>query len=141
MKRMQRAEQVFFRTLNSVVEPAVRKGVASSRWTPGSVIVLETTGYISGNQRRTPLLSVKLGKYRLISTSRGDRSFWMKNLKKDPAISYYLGGKKYSSRALLIEQEDSSNELSVLPTYVRKISRWLAMYKKQGWAFALLTPV
>ena len=104
------------------------------------MIVLETTGFISGNQRRTPLLSVKLGKYRLVSTFRGDRSFWMKNLKKDPRISYYLGGKKYASKALLIKREDSLKELSMLPAYVRKISTWLAMYMKQGWAFALLTP-
>ena len=43
----QRIERNFFRVLNAVVEPAVRKGAFSSRFTPGTLIVLETIGFRS----------------------------------------------------------------------------------------------
>ena len=81
-------ERNFFRRLNSVVEPAVRRGIASSRLTPASLIVLETTGFKSGKQRRTPLWSIGLGRYRIVSTVRGDRSFWIRNLQKEPKGSF-----------------------------------------------------
>ena len=136
MNRLQRFERDFFRSLNSVVEPAVRKGVGSFRWTPGKLIVLESTGFKSGQKRRTPLLAFRVGKYHLVSTGRGKRSFWPKNLEKQPEISYYLGGKRYSSTAVVIkEEQDASSEL---PGYARAVANHLASYTSRGWAFALL---
>ncbi len=74
-KNVQKLEQKFFRALNSVVEPAVRKGIGSSRITPASLIVMETTGFKSGKMRRTPLMAMRVGKYILVATFRGGRSF------------------------------------------------------------------
>ena len=89
MSRWQRLERDFFRALNSVVEPAVRRGVASPRYTPGSLIVLESTGFKSGQQRRTPLAALRLGRYILVGTARGNRSFWPRNLANEPEVTYY----------------------------------------------------
>ena len=48
-------ERNLFRSVNALVEPAVRRGVASSCLLPVSMIVLESTGFKSGSPRRTPL--------------------------------------------------------------------------------------
>ena len=45
MLQRQRLERNFFRALNSVVEPAVRRGLGSPRLAPSTLIVLESTGY------------------------------------------------------------------------------------------------
>lgn len=64
-------EQAVFRRLNAVVEPAVRSGIGSTTLAPASLIVLETVGSKSGLRRRTtPLWSIKLGRYRVVSTAR-----------------------------------------------------------------------
>ncbi|PLW68174.1 nitroreductase/quinone reductase family protein [Pseudohalioglobus lutimaris] len=85
-------EQRFFRALNAVVEPAVRRGVLSSRLLPTTLIVLESTGYVSGQARRTPLFCQHLGSHVLISTGRGKRSFWVRNLQRKPDVEYFMGG-------------------------------------------------
>ena len=87
----QTLEREFFRKLNSVVEPAVRKGLGSPRIWPSGLILLETTGFKTGVKRRTPLLATRLGKYVFVSTFRADRSFWIRNLRKQPRVFYLLG--------------------------------------------------
>jgi len=134
----QRAEQVVFRALNAVVEPAVRKGLASSRWTPSTLIVLETVGHKTGKTRRTPLLANRLGKHLLVSTFRGDRSFWVKNLEQSPDTSYYIGGKQVFSSAVVINTEEAPNAASTLPAYLKKLTSLLSPQTHRGWAFALL---
>lgn len=133
-------EREFFRRLNSVVEPAVRKGIGSFRLTPASLIVLETTGHKSGQQRRTPLWSFRLGRYRIISTVRGERSIWVKNLQKDPQISYYLAGRRRDSEALVIAPGADRWPSSVLPPLLRHLTDVLARVASNGWAFAVLLP-
>ena len=137
----QNLEKQFFRRLNAVVEPAVRHGLGSPRLTPASLIVLETTGFKSGKQRRTPLWSIRLGRYRLVSTFRGDRSFWLKNLQKKPRASYYLAGKRRASEAVVVSPDASSSDFSSLPPLLRRLAERLQSYVGRGWAFAILSPV
>ena len=103
-------EQRFFRALNSVVEPAVRRGIFSSRWLPTSLMVLESTGYVSGKTRSTPLFCNRIGPYLLLSTARGDRSFWVRNLQQEPAVNYFLGGRRYNAEALVITADSEFAE-------------------------------
>lgn len=130
-------ERQFFRALNSVVEPAVRHGVFSSRLLPTTLMVLESTGYISGQTRRTPLFCNHLGPYLLISTARGRRSFWVRNLQQQPQVTYYLGGRAYQASATVIAP-GSAADLDELPAPLRLLARALAALSEQGWAFALL---
>ena len=95
-------EQRFFRALNAWVEPAVRRGFASPTLLPGALVVLESTGYKTGAARRTPLASLRIGRYRIVSTVRGERSFWVKNLVKKPEISYFLGGRRLEARTIVL---------------------------------------
>ena len=97
----QKLEREFFRMLNRVVEPAVMRGIGSPRFVPGGLILLETIGFKSGARRRTPLVAIRLGGYVFVSTVRGDRSFWVKNLVKKPRVQYYLGGKPRQAKAFI----------------------------------------
>ena len=141
MKKLpQQFERDFFRALNSVVEPAVRRGLLSNRIAPSSLIVLESTGYLSGKSRRTPLLSNRIGRYRLISTVRGERSFWVKNLQAQPQVQYFIGGQERSSEALVIGPQFTSQALEELPAYLSPLTAALKKLAQRGWAFALLSP-
>jgi len=64
----------FFRTLNALVEPAVRAGCASPGLLPTGMVLLETTGATSGLPRRVPLLATVLEGCLFVGTARGTRS-------------------------------------------------------------------
>ncbi len=130
-------EQKFFRALNSVVEPAVRHGVFSSRLLPTSLMVLESTGYLSGKMRSTPLFCNRVGPYLLLSTARGNRSFWVRNLQQTPDVHYYLGGKRYAAQAEVITA-DQQPDPQDYPTLLRPLLLPLRLLAERGWAFALL---
>ncbi len=140
MLQRQKLEQRFFRALNSVVEPAVRRGLGSPRFTPGTLIVLESTGFKSGQQRRTPLLALRLGRRLLVSTARGDRSFWPRNLARSPDVTFYLGGRARSATAAVISPETLAQDNAELPAGLRPLQQLLERLSNQGWAFAVLSP-
>lgn len=133
-------EQQLFRKINAVVEPLVSRGVGSPARTPASLIVLESTGFKSGQARRTPLWSVRLGRYRLISTGRGDRSFWVKNLLKQSEGSYSLAGKPVSCDAIVIAPGQDNLDDWELNSILAHLASALRKFVKQGWAFAILVP-
>jgi deazaflavin-dependent oxidoreductase (nitroreductase family) len=129
-------EQQFFRALNSVVEPSVRRGLFSSRLFPATLLILESTGYVSGKPRNTPLLSFRIGPYLLISTGRGRRSFWVRNLQNKPDVNYILGGRSYPARAELLTSD--ADQTTGLHPLLRSLLRPLKVMASRGWAFALL---
>jgi len=139
--KRQTLEREFFRMLNRVVEPAVRKGVGSPRFVPGGLIVLETTGFKTGTLRRTPLTATRLQGHVFISTFRGDRSFWLKNLQKQPRVSYYLAGKPHQAKAFVLMPGKRYHRPKSLPRSIGRITDFLAPYTRAGWAFAVLAPV
>ena len=133
-------EQQFFRALNSVVEPAVRRGIFSTRLVPTTLIVLESIGYISGEARRTPLFCQQFGRYLLISTGRGRRSFWVRNLQKQPQAAIYLAGKETEVEALVIAP-GTEPDMADLPAPLQLLAKGLSALTERGWAFALLKKV
>ena len=137
---LQNLERKLFGTLNRYVEPAVRKGLFSPRYAPGGLIVLETTGHKSGATRSTPLLATRLGPYLLVSTVRGERSFWVKNLLKDASVRYFLGGKAREASAYVLAAGEYRSESSGFPASVNKLMDLLAPLIGRGWAFAVLDP-
>lgn len=131
-------ERNLFRGLNALVEPAVRRGVGSSCLLPVSLIVLESTGFKSGSPRRTPLWSLGVGPYRVISTARGERSFWVKNLQKTQAVSYFIGGRSKSATALVVAPGYSDQVSESSPALLRWLLGRLRELPLSGWAFAIL---
>ncbi len=136
----QKVEREFFRRLNSVIEPAVRKGIGSPRFSPTTLIVLESIGFKSGMPRRTPLLATRLGSHVLVSTFRGERSFWVRNLVQQPHIRFYLGGRSRKADAFVINEGKDSITTDELPATIRLLTRLLRPYTKLGWVFAVLAP-
>ena len=136
----QKLEREFFRLLNRFVEPAVELGIGSPRFVPGGLILLETTGFKSGALRRTPLVAIRLGGYVFISTVRGERSFWVKNMRKQARVRYFLAGKPREAKAFVLAPGKRYRRPSSLPPYIGKITDFLAPYTRLGWAFAVLAP-
>jgi deazaflavin-dependent oxidoreductase (nitroreductase family) len=134
-------EREFFRKLNAVVEPAVRFGVGSPRLAPAGLIVLESTGFKSGQKRRTPLTAVKLGPYVIVSTVRGERSFWVKNLRKRPRVRYWRGGREHEARAFVLAPGKPYRRPASLPPLMALLARRLHRLTRRGWAIAILSPV
>jgi deazaflavin-dependent oxidoreductase (nitroreductase family) len=133
-------ERNFFRRLNTLVEPLVLSGVVSSARLPLSLVVLETTGFKSGKQRRTPLWSVRVGDCRLVGTARGKRSFWTKNLSAQPQARYFLGGKAKEAEAILVTPEFDNLDGWDLNAALTRLVAFLTRLAGEGWAFALLVP-
>lgn len=136
----QKIEQGVFRRLNAVVEPAVRRGIGSPTLAPAALIVLETVGFKSGEKRRTPLWSFCLGRYRIVSTVRGDRSFWVKNVLKQPRVRYYLGGRPRESDAIVIARGTTDQKALARNAVIRGLKTVLFKFAQEGWAIVILVP-
>ena len=136
----QSLEKRFFRVLNSIVEPAVRRGFASPRFSLGGLIVLESTGFKTGITRRTPLVATHLGSYVLVSTVRGEKSFWVKNLKKEAQTRFYLGGKARDAEAFVMAPGKDYARPEALPAIIGRLIDTLAPLTDKGFAFVLLRP-
>ncbi|WP_170287378.1 nitroreductase/quinone reductase family protein [Halioglobus maricola] len=139
-ERSKRLEQSMFRSINTVVEPLVRRGIGSPSCAPASLVVLETVGFKSGQQRSTPLWSLRLGRYRLISTARGDRSFWVKNLQKRSQTRFIVGGKAQAAEAIVIGPQFDNLDEWELNSWLARLTSVLSRQVQQGWAFAILVP-
>jgi hypothetical protein len=140
-KIVQRIEQRFFRALNPAVERALRVGIGSPRFAPAGLVLLESRGFRSGLQRRTPLLALRLQGHVIVSTFRGDRSFWVRNLARTPRARYWLGGRPREAKAVVIDGRRKLRIPSGFPPLVARLAKTLHGYTRAGWAFAVLAPV
>jgi len=136
----QSLEVQFFRMLNRIVEPRIRAGWGSPRLVPGGLIVLETKGRRSGSRSRIPLAALRIGNHILVSTFRGCRSGWVKNLAANPEVSYWLQGRPRKAKALVISSDNRNPSRDHLPAPVRLVVSSLVPYTFAGWAFAVLSP-
>ncbi|MEP5763308.1 MAG: nitroreductase/quinone reductase family protein [Halieaceae bacterium] len=134
-------EREFFRRLNSVVEPAVRFGVASPRFAPAGLIVLETIGFKSGLERRTPLVAVRFGDHVIAGTVRGERSFWVKNLRKRSRVRFWRGGKERQARAFVMAPGKHYRRPERLSGLMGRVTDSLTALTDEGWAFVVLSPL
>ena len=134
-------ESDFYSALNRAVEPAVRAGWGSPGIVPAGLIVLETKGRRTGEWHRTPLLASAIGTSLLVSTVRGRRSHWVKNLSHNAEAQYWCWGQLRSARATVFAPDRETPELQELSPLFGPL--WLSLdclSRDLGCAFALLTP-
>jgi deazaflavin-dependent oxidoreductase (nitroreductase family) len=133
-------EAEFFRMLNRLVEPPIRAGWGSPRFVPGGLIVLEHRGRRSGRRARVPLAAVRIDGHLMVSTFRGGRSQWVKNLAVNPDVRYWLRGRPHRARALVISSRHRARSSRGMPAAVRWLIHAVTPYTYAGWAFAVLSP-
>jgi len=85
-----------FRALNRIAIPAVKAGFGGPLPLGFGLVVLETTGRVSGQQRQVPLVAARFGRHVKVSTLRS-KSEWMKNLEADPTAMVWVGGRRRDS--------------------------------------------
>ncbi len=132
-------ERAAFHTLNAVVEPLVRAGLGGPLLTPFGAIVLETTGRKSGRPHRTPLLAAVFGTATIVSTYRGTRSDWVKNLLASPTATWWVNGLQREGHAVVFAPGRPAPDLDSLPVALRPCAEtaWPALVAS-GWAIAVL---
>ncbi len=136
-----RAETELFRTLNAILEPAVRAGCGSPGLVPTGLIVLETTGAKSGQPRRVPLLATVFDGCVFIGTVRGRRSLWIRNLAAEPRVRCWIAGREHRGRARIFAPEAPLPPTDDLPPFARAAAEGLLPPATLfGWTFALITP-
>ena len=87
-----------FNALNAVARPLLKLGVGSP-WPVGAgLVVLETTGRVSGLKREVPLVATRVGDRVFVSTVRR-RSQWVRNLEATPAAGVWVAGRKREATA------------------------------------------
>lgn len=105
--------QTAFRALNQVVTPAVKAGVGTPLPIGTGLVILETTGRVSGQPRQVPLVANRLGNTVRISTVRSG-SQWVKNVEANPEVMVWIGGAKRSATATIAVGEASPGPLTVV---------------------------
>jgi len=139
--RVASAEAEFFRTLNAILEPAVRAGCASPGLVPTGLIVLETTGAKSGQPRRVPLLATVFDGCVFIATVRGPRSLWIRNLAAEPRARCWIAGREHRGRARIFAPGAALPPTDDLPPFARAAAEGLLPPATLfGWTFAVITP-
>ena len=87
-----------FRALNSVVLPAVKRGLWSPLPVGAGLVVLETVGRRSGLRREMPLASLRLGDRLLVSTIRHP-SQWVENVASAGTARVWMWGTSHAATA------------------------------------------
>jgi deazaflavin-dependent oxidoreductase (nitroreductase family) len=131
-----------FRAVNVVVEPLVRAGLlgAPVPWWAGPIVV-ETRGRKTGRVINVPLLAARLGPLLLVSTVRGERSQWVKNLTARPQVRSWVGGHAREATAFVFAPGHAPPEPARLPAPVRCLAARLVPWgSRLGLTIAVLVP-
>ena len=94
-------ESFYLQALSSVLTPLAESGALSPGVLPAGLIVLESVGWRSGLPRRTTLAAAALGDCLFVSTVRGRRSHWVRNLIERPDVRYWRGDRPRDARAFV----------------------------------------
>lgn len=134
------SSQRFFRVLNRVVEPAVERGVFSTPLALSTLLLVEHVGRRSGRTYRTPLVATRTGAGWCVSTVRGHRSQWLKNLARMDETRFWLGGRARRARVWTALPGAWPGALP-RPAAARVTAAALSPWARAGLGLALLRPL
>ncbi|MER7183308.1 nitroreductase/quinone reductase family protein [Streptomyces hyaluromycini] len=77
--------------------------------------LLETTGRVSGEPRRTPLGGRRVGKSFWLVSEFGTKSQYVRNIQADPRVRVRIGGRWHHGTAHLLPDDDPVARLRTLP--------------------------
>jgi hypothetical protein len=133
-------ETELFRVLNRLVEPRLRAGCGAPRLAPGGLVVVEIRGRTTGRRIRVPLAATRIQGHVVVSTFRGRRSQWVRNLLAIPDVRVWSDGRARRFRAVVLAPGHRPPRTAALPPVLRWVLSFLAPYTYAGWAFAVLAP-
>jgi deazaflavin-dependent oxidoreductase (nitroreductase family) len=133
-------ETELFRVLNRLVEPRLRAGCAAPRLAPGGLVLVEIRGRTTGRTIRVPLAATRIQGHVVVSTFRGRRSQWVRNLLASPEVRVWSDGRARRFRAVVLAPGHRPPRTAGLPPVLRWVLSFLAPYTYAGWAFAVLAP-
>jgi deazaflavin-dependent oxidoreductase (nitroreductase family) len=97
------------RLVNPLVRAAIERGLLRSGWA-----LLETTGRVSGQPRRTPIGDGLRGDVFWIVTEHGRHADYVRNIEADPRVRVKVGGRWRSGRARIVPGEDPYARMRML---------------------------
>lgn len=133
-------EEIFFQTLNRFAEPLAEAGCFSPELWPAGLIVLETKGRRSGRPHRTPVLAMMMDNHVIVRTFRGERSDWFKNLRSNPGVRYWSGGRPIAARAVVHAPGEECSTEPLPPFAALGVGAAGLSVQLMGWRFAVLVP-
>jgi deazaflavin-dependent oxidoreductase (nitroreductase family) len=77
--------------------------------------LLETTGRVSGQPRRTPLGGKRVGDSFWLVSEFGTKSQYVRNIQADPRVRVRIGGRWHHGTAHLLPDDDPVARLRTLP--------------------------
>jgi deazaflavin-dependent oxidoreductase (nitroreductase family) len=94
-----------------VANPVVRRLARHLR----SQVVIETTGRVSGEPRRTPVGARLDGRTVWVVSEFGRRSNYVRNILRDPRVRVQIAGRWHAGIAHVVEDDDPCARLTRLP--------------------------
>ncbi len=86
---------------------------------PQGFVLLTVTGRRSGRRRQRPVRAVRSGDTLYAVAMLGERSDWLRNVRRDPRVEAKLGRRRYSGLAR--EVGDRAEREAALELYVREV--------------------
>ncbi|MEO7712522.1 MAG: nitroreductase/quinone reductase family protein [Gemmatimonadaceae bacterium] len=133
-------ERDFYRTLNAALEPWLLAGAGSPGLLPVGIVLIETTGRLSDQPRRSPVAAQLIEGHLIVSTVRGSRSQWMRNLQAAPAVRAWISGEPRDFSATFWQPAQPMDVPLSFPDSVRAVLSAVLPLTALGLTVAVLAP-
>ncbi len=140
MQPLATIERDFYRTLNAALEPWLRAGAGSPGLLPVRFVLIETTGRLSGQPRRNPVVAQLIEGHLIVSTVRGSRSQWMRNLRAAPTVRAWISGEPRDFSATVWQPAQPMDVPLSFPDSVRAVLSAVLPLTALGLTVAVLAP-